>query len=305
MKYIPYKALKLLAFTLHQIYSLTMPKYGKHGHRKITIPQKMTVITIVKAFGYTYRDAPVIAADIGDIIGIENTTTHQNYHAYAKKMDTFKLQDIAEAIGVITVKLHGKSERIILVDSTGFQIMDASAYYRERSQRKADFFKLHVAMDMETRTIMVSTPSDRYLHDINPFKDYFISRLAELAEEFDFKVKVVSGDSAYASEETYEMVRRELKATPALKPAARRGKPRRGIYAVFWRMRNLPWMRKFTNYRCVLETSFKTFKRLFTDHVKSKTVDERVKELIYKVMVWNILALIKVYMEASTWHNNL
>lgn len=217
MKYIPYKALKLLAFTLHQIYSLTMPKYGKHGHRKITIPQKMTVITIIKAFGYTYRDAPAIATDISDVIGIKNVTTHQNYHTYAKKIDTFKLQDIAEALGVITVKLHGKKERVILVDSTGFQIMDASAYYKEKSRKNKDFFKLHVAMDMETRTIIVSTPSDRYLHDIRPFKEYFIDRLAELAAEFNFKVKAVSSDSAYASEETYKMVENKLKATPGLK----------------------------------------------------------------------------------------
>ena len=45
-------------------------------------------------------------------------------------------------------------------------------------------------------------------------------KAGEVSQGIQLKVKVVSGDSAYASEETYEIVRRELRATPALKPAA-------------------------------------------------------------------------------------
>jgi len=45
MRYMLFKVLKLLAMILHAFYSLIYPKYSKHDQRKITIPQKLTLIT--------------------------------------------------------------------------------------------------------------------------------------------------------------------------------------------------------------------------------------------------------------------
>ncbi len=75
MRYIPYFALKLLAYTLHRLYGLIFPKYAKHGHRKITIPQKLTVITLKEAFGWRYREIGLLILDIGPVIGIKDPTT--------------------------------------------------------------------------------------------------------------------------------------------------------------------------------------------------------------------------------------
>ena len=133
MRYIPYSALKLLAHMLHWLYSLMFPKYAKHGHRKITIPQKLTVITLKEAFGWSYRDIGLLLLDIGSIIGVKDPTTFQNFNAFKKRLKAGTLQAVAEVTAAIVLK-HGDLEntRIMLVDSTGFQVMDASAYYMNR-----------------------------------------------------------------------------------------------------------------------------------------------------------------------------
>ena len=71
-KYIGWEALKLLALVLHAIYGQIYPKYSKHGQRKMTISQKMTIITIAKALGYTYREMETLARELREVLGIEN-----------------------------------------------------------------------------------------------------------------------------------------------------------------------------------------------------------------------------------------
>ncbi len=210
MRYIPSKALKILAMILHALYSIIYPKYSKHSQRKVTIPQKMTLITIAKAFGYTYRDIPAIAEDLKEVLGIRRITTFQNFNHFARRIKPQELQDAIEFSAAILIKLDRGDERVILIDSTGFQIMDASSYYNYRAQRVADFFKLHVVMDLATRTIVLATPSDRYYHDSKPLKLYFIDELAKLSRKLSFKIKIVSADSAYSSSETYKNIREKL-----------------------------------------------------------------------------------------------
>ena len=226
MRYIPFKVLKLLAVILHAFYSLIYPKYSKHGQRKITIPQKLTLITIARAFGFVYRDIPLIAEDLRDVLKLKHITTFQNFNDFANRIRPQEIQDAIEFSAAIIIKLNNAKERIILIDSTGFQIMDASSYYNYRAQKAADFFKLHVVMDLATKAIILATPSDRYYHDLNPLKLYFIDELAKLARELGFKIKVISADSAYSSSEIYKRIKEEIKAIPAIKPSKGRGSPR-------------------------------------------------------------------------------
>lgn len=294
MRYIPFKVLKLLALLLHTFYSLIYPKYSKHGQRKMTIPQKLTLITIAKAFGYTYRDIPSIAEDLRDVLGLKHITTFQNFNTFAKKIKPHEVQEAIKSSAIILIKLNKALKRVILIDSTGFQITDASSYYNHRAQKAADFFKLHVVMDMATRAIILATPSDRYYHDSNPLKLYFIKELAKLARELGFRVKVVSADSAYSSSEAYRRVKRELGAIPAIKPSRGRGIPRRDIRALFWRIRNLPWFRRYANLRWVLESMFKVFKRLFGWFVRGRYWFSRANEVLFKALAWNIMLLLSL-----------
>ncbi|MHA1590214.1 MAG: transposase [Candidatus Njordarchaeales archaeon] len=290
-KYIGWEALKLLALVLHAIYGQIYPKYSKHGQRKMTIPQKMTIITIAKALGYTYREMETLARELREVLGIKRVTTFQNLHTFAKKIKPREIQDIIEAVTIIILKNRTR-ELGVLIDSTGFQIMDATSYYNYRAQRAADFFKLHVVMDEEMRVIILATPSDRYCHDSEPFWSYFLPELERLSKVFGFRIRYVSADSAYASNKAYREVRKRLNAIPGIKPCRRRGVPRRGLMAAYWTMRGLPWFRRYSNARWVLEAMFKVFKRLFGCYVRGRSWLSRCLELLFKVLAWNVLILL-------------
>ena len=75
-KYIGWEALKLLALVLHAIYGQIYPKYSEHGQRKMIIPQKMTIITIAKALGYTYREMETLARELREVLGIKLSLIH-------------------------------------------------------------------------------------------------------------------------------------------------------------------------------------------------------------------------------------
>lgn len=293
MVYIPRIILEPFAILLHGIFSTIAKKYAKHGQRKMTIPQKMTIITIAKAFGLTYRDMELLAMDLAEVLGLENITTFQNFNSFEKRLSTKGLQDIITMTALIVIRMLDKRELHIAVDSTGLQIKDSSSYYQERAQKKADFFKLHVVMDLETRTILLATPSDRYYHDINPFRLYFLPVLRLLADEFGFKIKYISADSAYAAEDTYKAVE-ELGALPTIKPK----RARKGRMGKYYRMRGLPWFKYYANRRWVLEAMFRVFKRLFKPYIRSDDQDARAREALYKALAWNVLILLENIIKA-------
>jgi len=120
--------------------------------------------------------------------------------------------------------------------------MDATSYYNYRAQRAAGFFELHVIMGEETRVVILATPSDGYCHNSEPFRNYFLPRLERLAKSFGFGIRYIPADSAYASNKAYEEVRERPNAIPGIKSCKRRGVPKRGLIAIYWRMRNLPWL---------------------------------------------------------------
>ena len=94
-----------------------------------------------------------------------------------------------EVVAIIVLKNRTRAIGV-LIDLMGSQIMDATSYYNYRAQRAADFFKLHVVMDEETRVIILVTPSDRYCHDSEAFWSYFFPELGRLARVIGFKTRM-------------------------------------------------------------------------------------------------------------------
>ncbi|MGQ4893855.1 MAG: transposase [Candidatus Njordarchaeia archaeon] len=166
------------------------------------------------------------------------------------------------------------------------------SYYLWRAQRSADFFKLHVVMDLRTGVILLATPSDRYHHDIQPLRKYCLRELKRLCRRFGLRIKAISADSAYDSEDIYRGIRIELDAIPAIKPAKRQDLTRSGLRAKIWRIRYLPWFKHYVNMRWILEARFRTFKRPFRRVVRGKSEESRSREVLYKALLWNILVLL-------------
>jgi len=140
-------------------------------------------------------------------------------------------------------------------------------------------------MDLKTRTIVLATPSDRYYHDIKPLLKCFIRELKRLYRRLGIGIKAIAADFAYDSEKAYKRIRIWLDAIPAIKLSKCRGRPKSGFRAKIWRMRKLPWFRRYTNLRCILESMFKTIKRLFGRVVRGKLQEKRANEVLYKTLL--------------------
>jgi len=119
MSYIPLFALKIFAGLIHAIFARIFPKYIKHGRMLMTIYQKMTLIALSYALGITYRDIPLLAIDLADVLCIKNITFLQNFNAFARRIRPQTLQTIIEAIAVIVSKFDDNDLCVILIDFTG------------------------------------------------------------------------------------------------------------------------------------------------------------------------------------------
>ena len=290
--YIPGFVLKPIAAVLKAFFSLIMPKWAKHGQRRLPIPVKATIIALARALGLTYRDAVLLAVDLADVLGIEDVTTFQNLHAFAKRLRPEAIQDLIRLSGLLIVEIKGVGRLEIAVDSTGLRITDSSSWYDHRVQRAADFFKLHVAMDLATKAIVLATATDRYCHDLTPMREYFLAELEALAED-GYRIEFVSADSAYASEDVYRRLE-AIGAYPGIKP--RRAK--RGLHGRYYRRRCSEAFRRIANRRWLLEAAFKSMKRLFGERIRARRPEERAKEALFKALVWNAALMAVLAMEA-------
>ena len=134
MAYIPTSVLKPIAAILKAFFSATMPKWAKHGQRKLPIPVKATIVALARALELTYRDAAPLALELADALGIEDATTFQNLHAFAKKLRPEAIQDLIKTTGLLIIEITGVGSLHVAVDSTGLRITDSSSWYDWRLQ---------------------------------------------------------------------------------------------------------------------------------------------------------------------------
>jgi len=68
-----------------------------------------------------YRDIALIAEDLRDVLKLEHSTTFQNFNDFASKIRPQEIQDATEFSVAMIIKLDNAKERVILIDSTGFE----------------------------------------------------------------------------------------------------------------------------------------------------------------------------------------
>jgi len=71
----------------------------------------MTIITIAKALGYTYREIEILVRDLRNILGIENVTTFQITHSQKDGIARLLIGECVVCRGFVdTLMLDGVSE---------------------------------------------------------------------------------------------------------------------------------------------------------------------------------------------------
>ena len=176
----------------------------------------------------------------------------------------------------------------IAVDSTGVRVHRAGGWVERKHGKKKRYVKLHFAVDVESKEVVVMEVSNDDVHDVKAFPG-----LLKGAEERR-RVSEWLGDGAYDSGGVYEAL--EARGIePIIKPRRNSvpgtGSSSRGrVVREFQGLGYEVWAReKGYGRRWAAETAFSTFKRLFGEHSLARTMDSIARELVAKVSLYNML----------------
>lgn len=170
----------------------------------------------------------------------------------------------------------------IAVDSTGFECTHPSHYFCQRIDSKYPsdgFITLHAVIDQENGFIRTQSTRTRKTHDSKMFKP--------LVKKIKTDITVCRADRGYDSEENYKYLIEERGCTPLilqknmLKPLDKcTGEHRREMREKF----------DYGNYlkRNKIEGIFSTIKRRYGCSLTTKTLRNQHKELIIKILVYNL-----------------
>jgi hypothetical protein len=271
-------------------------KRGRPPHE----PKLVLVMCVLRiALARTYDGVDELADDprVQAILGEKNLPGHSVVHRGMKRLSMSYIRamnnEIAKAFETEVVE--------IIVDSSGFRLINSSSWYDIRigreNQRK-DNEKLHIICCARTGIILDFRITDWRRHDSPIFKQ-LIGNLR--------RIERVVGDSAYLSMKNCELVVKKgglpyfyLKSSSTAR--ARHPKPWKEMVRSFFENRER-WLSIY-HIRSFVEAVFSSLKRCFGSTLKSVKKRAQKKELALKVLAYNIKQAL--YVECSElWGLNL
>ena len=169
------------------------------------------------------------------------------------------------------------------IDATGFDELHASHYYEKRVMRDSDkrrYMKHSIFTDTDFQAIISSCGKESGPHDILDFKP-----LIKYASRF-VKIKTVTADKGYDSEENHRFVREEIGAESIIPPRNDASVWKTYGYYRKKMRRNFP-LKKY-HQRSKVETINSVEKRKFGQYLRSMKLEMRQKELKLIDIVYNI-----------------
>lgn len=174
-------------------------------------------------------------------------------------------------------------EVVIAVDSTGVKVTNRGEWMR---RKRKGYVKVHVAVDTKTKQVVSVEVTDERTHDGE--------RLVPLVRKAKRKAKVkrVLGDGGYDFRKNFRFlassgIEAGIKVRGDSNPNC--GGARGEMVRAY--LRDPPGWKKRMGYgkRWMAETFFSGFKRLFGEVVHAKRFERMVKEIQFKVWVYNLM----------------
>jgi transposase len=257
----------------------------------------MCVLKILLRKNYDEMDELADDPRLKDILGKEKLPGHSVVHRGMKKLSMEYIRLMSEEIA----RAFEKEIVEIIVDSTGFRLINSSSWYDIRigreNQRK-DNDKLHIICCARTGIILDFRITDWKRHD-SPLLKQLIMDLR--------RVEKVVGDSAYLSINNCNLVVNKgglpyfyIKSNTTAR--ARHPKPWKEMVRSFFENREL-WLSIY-HIRSIIEGVFSSLKKCFGSTIKAVKRRMQQKELALKVLAYNIKQAL--YVECSElWGLNL
>jgi hypothetical protein len=191
-------------------------------------------------------------------------------------------------------KMDDDDDLIISIDSTGIKITNRGQWMDEKwnTQNRKGYLKIHVAVNIKTKKIIVLEVTDEKVHDGKMLKK-LVNHVLDSREPNTVNIKSVLADGAYDSNPNFVYLE-DKKINPGIK--VRRNSivsPKNN------RLRNnevklqakdlLKWKtkRKY-GQRWISETVFSAIKRMFGEYTSANRFQNMVKEIMIKVSLYNI-----------------
>lgn len=255
---------------------------SKYSKKRYTQQQLTAAVCLMKRERKTYRDIVDLLPEFLSYFSFKSVPHFTTLQKFLKRIPMGIWDLILEG----TYKLFGVKCANTAIDSTGFDELHASHYYEKRVGRdvnKRRFMKHSILVDTDLQAVIVSHGRESGPHDIIDFKP-----LVKAGSKV-VRIKILTADKGYDSEENHRFTREEIGAESII--------PARNDNSV-WRMRghyrkkmrrNFP-LEKY-HQRSKVETINSVEKRKFGQNLRSIKFEMRQKELKIIDIVYNIYRL--------------
>jgi Transposase DDE domain len=255
-------------------------------HRKsnhvFTVWQHLVLLTIRQYEGKSYRmyvDWLVETHYLRMFLQLSRIPHYTTLQKLAARINGSILAKIIASFIILT----GTRHIFAGIDSTGFKLTHASEYYTERAKlRRRKYTKLSIGADVLKQIICnIKVRRAPTRHDNIDFKPV-ITKTSEI-----LPLSIVVGDRGYDSEENHIMVREKLGSFSVI-PARNEDIPIWKTYGRYRKQIKRGYSKTLYHHRNKDETIISVIKRLFGEHVTSRSVKTQNRELSLRCIAYNM-----------------
>jgi hypothetical protein len=196
-------------------------------------------------------------------------------------------------LDISTKRLDDDDDGIVIaLDSTGIKVTNRGQWMQEKwnIRKKKGYLKIHIAVDIKTKEILVLEVTDEKSHD-----GKVMPKLIEhiLKNNKNNKINSALGDGSYDSNENFKYLQKK-KIKPAIKVRknsiiSSTNNNIRNREAKFQTRDLLKWKKKKRyGQRWMAETVFSSIKRMFGEYVSATRFENMIKEMMIKVSLYNL-----------------
>jgi len=247
---------------------------------------RLVILLLFKIlFGLSYRSIASATRDLElyRLLGLKRAPCYKTIQNTMKYLNEEILSKINQFLVPDQIKLAG-------IDSSGMKTYRKGAWvivHFNKTQRKRDFKKIHIFVDLLSKKIMYCVMTNGTSSDSKQLKK--ILRKCNW-----LKIKIILGDKGYDTRECFNEIK-NFGATPGIRvrknaSTKSKGSPSRRK-AVITQEKDLEKWKEKVGYRmrCVVEAIFSGSKRRFGEHLFSIKEGFRKVEMWLRTILWNVL----------------
>lgn len=247
---------------------------------------QLTVLLLFKIlFHFSYRSIANAAKDLNmyQSLGMKRAPCYKTIQNTMDYLDTWFLSQINRMYLPEHIMLGG-------IDSSGMKTHQKGAWVQirfQRYQKKKDFKKIHIFVDLDSKKIIYCLVTKGTASDHKQLK--------KILKKCDWiRVDIILGDKGYDTRECFNEITKNgsIPGIKVRKNAVRKslGCPSRRKAVVAQQKDFKEWQKKVqATMRCVVEAVFSGTKRRFGEHLFSLKVRYRRIEVWLRTILWNVL----------------